>query len=371
MSALWRGIASNEPFTLVLLDARMPGTDGFELARGISQTPELNACWVILLTSEDRPGDAARCRALGITAVLMKPVQQEELLDNIYRALSQPAGISAVADPERATLTTTADEPASQHRPPRRLNVLVAEDNRFNQQVILRMLERRGHAVQTAQDGKQTLAALERNAFDLLLLDVNMPQMDGLEVIKTIREREKTTGTHLPVVALTALSGERDRQRCVAAGMDDYLAKPVRTTEVFATLERVMRAHPVAEPQAHSAGATLIDSAMLWSACGGDGGLLAEMIQLFGEEAPGLLARVEAAVRSSDPEQLRMAAHALRGLVSAFSTSAANAAKVLEQMGIDGRADESVEQYEVVNQAVQELRTILPTLTIEKLRAQI
>src|SRR5258705_10923655 len=239
----------------------------------------------------------------------MKPVQQEELLDIIYRALSQQAGIPAVAEPERATWTTTADEPATEDQPSRRLNVLVAEDNRFNQQVILRMLERRGHAVQTAQDGKQTLAALERSAFDVLLLDVNMPQMDGFEVIKTIREREKTTGTHLPVIALTALSGERDRQRCVEAGVDEYLAKPVPTTEVFATLERVMPAHPAAEADGASGRATLIYSARSWTACGGDGALLAEMIQLFGEEAPGLLARVEAAVRSSDPKQLRMAAH--------------------------------------------------------------
>jgi two-component system, sensor histidine kinase and response regulator len=371
MSALWRGIASSEPFTLVLLDARMPGTDGFELARGILQTPELNACRIILLTSEDRPGNAARSRALGIAAVLMKPVQQEELLDNIYRALSQPASVSTFAEPGSAALTATADEPATEHQPPRHLNVLVAEDNKFNQLVIRRMLERRGHAVQTAQDGKQTLTALEQSAFDLLLLDVNMPEMDGFEVVKIIREREKATRTHLPVIALTALSGKRDRERCAEAGMDDYLAKPVRAAEVFATLERVMRAHPAAEPEAASASATLIDSAMLWSACGGDGALLAEMIQLFGEEAPGLLARVEAAVRSSDAEQLRMAAHALRGLVSAFSTSTADAAKVLEQMGIDGRAQEAVEQFEVLNQAVGELRTILPTLTIEKLRARI
>ena len=153
--------------------------------------------------------------------------------------------------------------------------------------------------------------------------------------------------------------------------MDEYLAKPVRTTEVFATLERVMRAHPAAEPEAPSASATLIDSAMLWSACGGDGALLAEMIQLFHEEAPGLLARVEAAVQSSDAEQLRMAAHALRGLVSSFSTSAAKAAEVLEHLGIEGRAGEAAAHYQVLDQAVQELRTILPTLTIEKLRAQI
>src|SRR5258706_9313026 len=161
-------------------------------------------------------------------------------VDIFYRALPKEGGLPAAGDLEPATSTTTADEPATEHRRTRRLNVLVAEDNKFNQQVILRMLERRGHAVQTAQDGKQTLAALERSAFDVLLLDVNMPQMDGFEVIKSIREREKTTGTHLPVIALTALSGERDRQRCVEAGGGDYLAQPIPTTGDFSPLGRIM-----------------------------------------------------------------------------------------------------------------------------------
>jgi len=261
--------------------------------------------------------------------------------------------------------------PAVAERSSRRIKVLVAEDNRFNQQVIQRMLERRGHAVRVAPNGSQTLVALEQNAFDLLLLDVNMPEMDGFEVIRTLREREKTSGNHLRVIAMTALSGKRDRERCIEAGMDDFLAKPVRAAEVYAVLERVIAVHPIAQPDAPAGSSALIDPAIVLSGCAGDAALLADMIQLFEEEAPELLARVEAAVRSSDAEQLRTAAHSLRGLVSSFSTSAAKAAEVLEQLGIEGRAGESAEPYEVLNQAVQELRTILPNLTIEKLRAQV
>jgi PAS domain S-box-containing protein len=373
MSALWRGFASKEPFALVLLDARIPGTDGLELAKGISQTPELSNCRIILLTSGDRPGDAKRYRALHISAVLMKPVQQEELLDNIYRALSHGIVGTDIAKSTRATASDTVHEPtapAAAEPSSRRLKVLVAEDNKFNQQVIQRMLERRGHTVRVVPNGSETLAALEQSAFDLLLLDVNMPQMDGLEVVKIIREREKTSGKHLRVVALTALSGKRDRERCIEAGMDDFLGKPMRAAEVYAALDRLIAVHPIAQPDATTRKSTLIAPAIVLSGCAGDAALLADMVQLFEEEAPELLARVEAAVRSSDAGQLRTTAHSLRGLVSSFSTTAANAAQVLEQLGIELRAGEAAEWYQVLNLAVQELRTILPTLTVEKLRAQ-
>jgi signal transduction histidine kinase/DNA-binding response OmpR family regulator len=386
VSALWRALASKEPFALVLTDKRMPGADGLELARAISQTPELNACRVILLTSDDRPADAARYRALGLSAVLMKPVQQEELLDNIYRALARgadkaeitestyaTASPDSVHEPPAAAAAATAEVvmAAAAKRPSQRLNVLVAEDNRFNQQVIQRMLERRGHTVRVVPDGRETLAALAQNAFDLLLLDVNMPDMDGCTVIKTIRQQEKGTARHLPVVALTALSGKRDRERCLEAGMDEFLAKPVRAMEVYAALERVIAAvhvHAIAQPHAPAGSSALIDPAIVLSGCAGDAALLADTIELFEEEAPGLLARVEAAVRSSDAARLRIAAHSLRGLVSSFSTSAANAARVLEQLGIEGRAGESAGHYDVLNRAVEELRAVVPTLTIAKLQ---
>jgi CheY-like chemotaxis protein/HPt (histidine-containing phosphotransfer) domain-containing protein len=303
----------------------------------------------------------------------MKPVQQEELLDNIYRVLSRGAVGTEIAASIRATANDTVHElvAAAAERSSRRIKVLVAEDNKFNQQVIQHMLERRGHAVRVVPNGREALAALEQNAFDLLLLDVNMPEMDGFEVVRTMREREKTSGSHLHVIAMTALSGKRDRERCIQAGMDDFLAKPVRAAEVYAALERVITTHPVVAPDAHDANAALIDPAIMLSACAGNAALLADMIQLYEDEAPRLLRRVEAAVRSSDAEQLRTAAHALRGLVSSFSTSAAQAAQALEQLGIDGRAGESAEPYEVLNRLVQGLGTILRTLTIEKLRAQI
>jgi len=260
--------------------------------------------------------------------------------------------------------------PAPAERTSARLKVLVAEDNKFNQQVIQRILERRGHRVTVVHDGRETLAALEQNAFDLLLLDVNMPEMDGLEVIKIIREREKTSGKHLCVIALTALSGNRDRERCIEAGMDDFLAKPMRAAEVYAALVRLITSNSIAQPDATTGNSALIDPAIVLSGCAGDAALLADMIQLFEEEAPELLARVGAAVRSSDAEQLRITAHSFRGLVSSFSTTTANAAEVLEQLGIEGRAGEAAERYQALHRAVQELRTILPALTIEKLRAQ-
>jgi CheY-like chemotaxis protein/HPt (histidine-containing phosphotransfer) domain-containing protein len=261
--------------------------------------------------------------------------------------------------------------PAVAERPSGHLKVLIAEDNRFNQQVIQRLLERRGHTARVVLNGRETLSALERNAFDLLLLDVNMPEMDGFEVIRTIREREKTSGNRLRVIALTALSGKRDRERCIEAGMDEFLGKPVRAAEVYAALERVLAVHPNAQPDAPRGSPALIDPSIMLSGCAGDAALLADMVQLFEDEAPELLARVEAAVGSSDTEQLRTVAHALRGLISAFSPSVSQAAEVLEQLAIEGRAGEARGPYQTLNHAVQNLRAALPTLTIESLRSQI
>jgi CheY-like chemotaxis protein len=178
----------------------------------------------------------------------MKPVQQEELLDNIYRVLSHGAVGTDVAESLR-TRVHEPTAPAVAERSSRRLSVLVAEDNKFNQKVIQRMLERRGHTVRVVSNGSETLAALEQSAIDLVLLDVNMPELDGFEVIKIIRGREKTGGKHLHVIALTALSGKRDRERCIDAGMDDFLAKPVRAAEVYAMLERVTAAQSTEEPE--------------------------------------------------------------------------------------------------------------------------
>jgi len=385
MSALWRGLASREPFSLMLLDARMPGTDGYDLATKISQTPELSAgCRIILLTSEDRPDDVARFRALGITAILMKPVQQEELLESIYRVLSQtsvlvPATPAAqVSTPEGLSV---AEDSTGRRTPP--LKVLVAEDNEFNQQVMQHLLERRGHVVRCVQNGRQALAALAEENFDLLLLDVHMPELDGFQVIETLRtrEREKGGGEHLPVIALTALSRKEDRERCLAAGMDDYLAKPVRRMELDAAIERVMNGRsmpaPIEKPaigqpldaEPARSGGSPIDKSTLLAACDGDEALLKKMIQVFQTEAPRQLSAVESAIQRNDSSQLREVAHKLKGLVSAFSTTTAADFESLEQLGANGRCTLATEQFFIAAQRVQELLGSLPNLTLEQLRS--
>ena len=185
LDALWRAVALGRPYALVLLDARMPGTDGLALARSILQSPELSASRIILLTSDALHGDLARYRELGIAAYTMKPVQQEELLEIIYRVLSRPTPAGLIAPV--ATATATSPAPAEPAGSARRLRVLVAEDNELNQELVEHLLRRRGHDVVVVGNGRVALATLERDSFDLMLLDVHMPEFDGFHVIEALR----------------------------------------------------------------------------------------------------------------------------------------------------------------------------------------
>jgi two-component system sensor histidine kinase/response regulator len=364
MDELHRAAASGQPFSLLLLDSRMPGIDGFELAKAVLNTPQLSACRIILLTSEESPEEMARYRALGINTILMKPVQQEELLDNIYRVLSKATDRTASGKTVHIASMTGGKLPP----PGLRLKVLIAEDNTFNQQVIQRLLERRGYTVRIADDGKEALAALADQNFDLLLLDLNMPEMDGFEVIKNIREREKGTSEHLRVIALTALSRKQDRDRCINAGMDDYLCKPVRAEELYAMLERVMLGDAPDKQEVLASAGDLLDAATLLGACGGDSDLLTEMIQLFCQEMPTLMAQLDSALKSADTGKSRSAAHKLKGLISNFCRSATEVLAALEKMDVEGNIAEAREHYQKLNQLVDDLRVILGTLTIERLR---
>ena len=229
MDALWDAASAGRPYPLVLLDARMPDTDGLALAARIRERAALSAIRIILLTSGDRPGDPARSRELRIDAHLLKPVQQDELLETIYRVMSRAEGDApptAVAAPAREP----GPKPAPAAAP---LHILVAEDNEFNAQLLEQLLARRGHRVRLATNGREALALAEEGGFDLLLLDVHMPELDGFQVVRAIRERERTAGGHLPVIALTARSRNEDRERCLAAGMDDFLTKPIRPAELL------------------------------------------------------------------------------------------------------------------------------------------
>ena len=194
----------------------MPDRDGLTLAAMIRERTELSATRLILLTSGDRQGDPARSRELRIDAHLLKPVQQDELLETIYRVMSRPTGNGPTtvrpAPPQELAAAPVATTPP--------LHILVAEDNEFSARLMDQLLARQGHRVRLANNGREALVLAKENVFDLLLLDIHMPELDGFRIIEAIRERERATRGHLPVIALTARSRKEDRERCLAAGMD-------------------------------------------------------------------------------------------------------------------------------------------------------
>jgi two-component system sensor histidine kinase/response regulator len=217
--------------------------DGFELAGQIKRRQEartLPRATLLLLTSAGQAGDAARCRDLGIKAHLMKPIKQSELLATILAALGTAPrrdmgmGAAPLALESAAPSAAVGDGP-------RPLRILLAEDNPINQKLAVRLLQKQGYAVAVVEDGKEALAALERESFDVVLMDVQMPEMDGLETTGHIRAREQGTGRHVPVIAMTAHAMKGDRERCLQAGMDGYISKPVQPAELFEAIARLLR----------------------------------------------------------------------------------------------------------------------------------
>jgi len=230
MAELQRAADQQVPFRLAILDAHMPVQDGFDVAARIRQNPALSATPIVMLTSGGYPRDAARCREEGITSYLTKPVKQSELLNTICSVLFAPSGEALVPAVPRSVEVPSR----------RRGHILLAEDNAINQRLARRLLEGQGHTVVSAANGLEALAALKRETFGLVLMDVQMPAMDGLEATAAIRQQEVETGRHIPIIALTAHAMEGDRERCLAAGMDEYLTKPLKSQELFQTIERLL-----------------------------------------------------------------------------------------------------------------------------------
>jgi CheY-like chemotaxis protein len=232
VAAMKRASSGGAPFPLVLLDAFMPGLDGFAIAAQIKADPELARATIMMLSSADRSDDAARCRELGVAYCLRKPVGQSELFDAVVSALGAEAR-ETPAFPQAPVLVAAQGQ--------RSLHVLLAEDNKINQAVATGLLRKRGHTVVVASDGREALLLLERLPIDLVLMDIQMPEMDGFAATALIREREKATGGRIAIVALTAHAMQGDRERFLAAGMDDYISKPIHVQELDKVLERCLR----------------------------------------------------------------------------------------------------------------------------------
>jgi CheY-like chemotaxis protein len=217
-----------QPFPLIVTDAHMPRMDGFTFVERIRQDPHLASAAIMMLTSADQKAAVERCRQLGIVAYLLKPIKPTELRHALLRTLGQEEQVRR--PPASSSLTRTSHHP---------LHILLAEDNAVNQKLAVRLLQKWGHTVSVANTGKAALAALEHDTFDLVLMDVQMPEMDGLEATAAIRAKERLSRTHLPIVAMTAGAMAEDKERCLAAGMDDYVSKPLKTDELMAILEHI------------------------------------------------------------------------------------------------------------------------------------
>jgi len=305
-------------FPLVLLDAMMPGIDGFAVARQIRQDPRLDAATIMMLSSADRPGDAEQCRALGVAAYLQKPIKQSELLDAIVLALSK-SGVASTLPDNRAEASVML---------PKGLVVLLAEDNEVNQELAIAILERRACHVVLARNGREAVALWEREKFDVVLMDVQMPEMDGLGATRIIRQLEKTRGVHTPIVALTAHVLEGDRERCRAAGMDGYVSKPLSVGELFQAIVDVLP-RPA---QAPSSGVPAELEACL-EAVGGDRARLEKIVTKFLEQYPGLLTEIRHAITAGDATAASTAAHTLAGSLGVLAARQAwETAKRVEQL---------------------------------------
>jgi two-component system sensor histidine kinase/response regulator len=316
------------PFPLVLLDAHMPEMDGFSVAARIKSDPTVSGTTILMLSSDDLAAASARCRELGIAVYLTKPIIQAELWEAINSALT--SSLPACPDPARALRSTEEVT----HRP---LRILLAEDTAVNQTLAVRMLEKHGHEVRVGGDGQAALAVLAQQAFDLVLMDVQMPVMDGIEATAAIRAQEQTNGTHLPIIAMTAHAMQGDRERCLAAGMDDYVAKPMKAAELFAAIDRLLNAgsdlnHPAVEPP--------IDLPAALSIVDGDQDLLLDLIVTFLEDYPRSIVELHQAIASGDALRMGQLAHSLKGAVASFAAHTAQAlAYDLECRGRQGELE--------------------------------
>jgi len=312
-----------ESFDLVITDAHMPEHDGFYLIESMKSVPALATIPVIVLTSGTRPQDVQKYEDWTVTtpslkAHLMKPVKQSELLDALLDVLC--------GDGKRFTVEMAPLSPPSPELPP--LSILVAEDSLVNQKLIAALLEPAGHRLTIVSNGKEAVEAVQRNAYDVVLMDVQMPDMDGWAATRAIREYEQRHGGHVPIIAMTAHAMQSDRQQCLEAGMDDFVAKPVRAVELYQAIARAtqaradQRAESVessAEPAPNRDAPIGIQWEAALAATAGKADLLLELITLFRTEGPRLIQLAQEAFEQKDAKKLRLAAHTLRGSVRYFA----------------------------------------------------
>ena len=354
LAELKRAYEAGNAIPLVLMDAQMPQLDGFAAAANIKQQANLGAT-IVMLTSGGQRGDAERCRQLGISAYLSKPVRQWELREAILRVL----GLKPQRGESPRLVTRHSLQETRQH-----LRILLAEDNPVNRELTVRILSKRGHSVAVAANGRTALEMLEAQVFDLILMDVQMPEMDGFEATAAIRKNEAVTGTRIPIIAMTAHAMKGDRERCLDAGMDGYISKPVKADDLI-KLAEALAAAATGSPNSHCESATpAFDREAALARVDGDESLLADLARLFLEESPKMLAAIHEAVAGNAPEQLERAAHSLKGSVATFAAQGAfDAALKLERLGRSGDLKAAEHAYAALESQMRQFRAALHSLS--------
>ncbi|MDA0281818.1 MAG: response regulator [Planctomycetota bacterium] len=338
ISAMEEAEADGQPFDLLLTDANMPDFDGFTLVEQLRARGDLTVPVIMMLTSSGRSGDVAKCAELGISDYLMKPIKQSELFDAIVESL----GVSV-----------TVDESSSHGAGPRphsrSLNTLLAEDSIVNQRLATALLEKWGHQVTVASTGKAAVEMWQQGTFDVILMDIQMPEMDGHDATRAIRMDECRTGSHTPIIAMTAHALKGDEERCLAVGMDGYISKPIRAPLLYQKLADICDQRPaeIDEP-AHNdliPAATPMASAVVdWNAAlevtGGDSELLGEILEAVMIECPEQFEILQTSIEKRDAATARRAAHTILGNMRAISaTDAMNKATIVEGLARDSQFD--------------------------------
>jgi signal transduction histidine kinase/CheY-like chemotaxis protein/HPt (histidine-containing phosphotransfer) domain-containing protein len=315
-------------FRLVIVDASMPQMSGFDLAQRIKQDQTLTGTRIILLTSAGQVGDAARCHELGIDAYLLKPIGQPELSSAVLRCLKQGG----------ADVPGSSMQPASREES-RQLRILVAEDNLVNQTVILHMLRHLGHLPTIARNGEQAIVELQTGKFDLAFMDVQMPVMDGLTATRLIRVAERGTGVHVPIVAMTAHAMKGDKEICLDAGMDGYIAKPVTIKEIQKTISNIFGLQQDSRNRLELTSRPSVswDPLKALEKVEGDEILLRELIGIFLQESPRQLSQLSEAIEVADRDGVERTAHSLKGELKYLGLiEAARQASEFERIGREG-----------------------------------
>ena len=338
MEALRNAVAARDRFDAVIADCQMPVTDGFMLTRRIRQDKRLAGTRIVMLTSIGQAEGSARGATAGVDAYLTKPVKHSDLLD----ALASVLGASM-----RRRRPGRAASPVAR-RPRRALGVLVAEDNPVNRKLVMTLLRKRRHKVTGVENGRLAIEAIRKanGRFDVVLMDLQMPEMGGLEATAAIRAGESGTGRHLPIIALTAHAMQGDRERCLAAGMDGYLSKPIDVAEMISAVERQADTSAGARPESSAAVPGIFDEQAALTVVGHDRGLLEEVVATFRTSRVAYEERIETALDKKDREALRMSAHALKGaLATVGSPAGREAAARLERCAGDENLDDARSAY--------------------------